>query len=109
MKIEISRKDWNGYKLHDFLQFEITNNEVMDEFHALIYTRLIWITNRAGWTDNINVPTEHTAKQSFCCVKTYRKKIKELEKFGMIRILEKSKNQNVAALITLKTEKLQKT
>ena len=109
MKIEIVKKDWNGYKLHDFLQYEILNNPEMDEYHALIYTRMIWITNRSGWSDYIQVPSAHTAKHSFCTLKTYRKKLHDLENFGMIRIVQKSKNQNSAAVITLKTNKLQKT
>ena len=109
MKIEIAKKDWNGYKLHEFLQFELTNNDEMDEFHALIYVRLIWITNRSGWSDSINVPTDYTAKQSRCHPKTYRKKMKDLETFGMITILKKSMNQYTSAEVTLKTDHLKNT
>jgi len=109
MKNEINKKDWTGYRLHDFLQYEITNNPEFDQYHALIYTRLIFITNKARWADEISVPSAHTAKQSFCCIKTYRQKIKDLERFGMIHIIKKSQNQSVAAVMTLKTKKLQKT
>ena len=91
---ELTKKDFNIWKLLDFSLNELTINPQYDLIHHGIYTVMLRINNVNEWKDVIGVPTKHTA-ETVCgiSIKTYRKKLNELQGFGMIRVIKKSSNQ----------------
>jgi hypothetical protein len=104
---ELNSKQFNAWKLLEFAFYMFTNNQTLGPIHHMIYTEMMRLENELHWPDSFGLPTETTAsKLRIKDERTYRKKRKELENVGMIRMLE-SGRKNHAPIFTLKTEVFQ--
>ncbi len=96
---------YNSYNLIKFMYRERIKHEDFDTYHLAIYTRLVEINNLCRWVDVFGVPSANTMYN--CCIsdrRCYYKHINDLQRFGMIRMISKSKNKHESTQITLKTE-----
>lgn len=101
-----TQKDFNGYTLTKFAKAMMEREEKMKLSHFGFYMYLVEKNNKLRWAETFGLPRNHT--MIFCKISpdTYYKLLHDCESFGLIRIIDKGKNQNQAAIITLQTEKL---
>lgn len=70
--------------------------------HTALYFYLLDLNNRLGWKEKFGVPTLVTMEASGIRSKTsFLKCLNELEEFGFIKTISKSKNQNSATIIKI--------
>ena len=108
MEIQIPENLYNGYGLDAFLLHEALNNPAFTSQHLSLYFALKVIQNDAGWNElEIGRPRDYVMRIARISRReTYYPKLKDLEMWGMIRIIKISKNPAIATTISLVTEKL---
>lgn len=93
----------NGYSLSkDFFEFSFENNDIVRPTHIAVYFWLIDLNNRLNWVDKFNVPSYY-AMQS-CCISsynTYKKVLDDLESWGFVEVVKKSKNGSSPLVIRM--------
>ena len=100
----------NGYSLsRNFWDFAFENPEKIKPAHAALFFFAVEHCNRLGWKSKFGLPTgmamEAIGLKSY---NTYKLILDELIGFGMIKMVEKSKNQYSANIIALsKNDKAQ--
>ena len=72
--------------------------------HIALYFYLVELNNKLRWCHSIGVPTAHTLKMLRLSKPTYLKLISDLQRFGLIHCICKSKNQSTASTFTLRTD-----
>ena len=99
----MSAKEINGYELsRKFWDFSFDNPEKVKPAHGAVYFFAIEHNNRLGWREKFGFPTEMA--MSAVGIKnwrTYSGVLNDLEKWGFIEFLERSKNQYSANIISL--------
>lgn len=98
------KNNLNGYDLsRDWFDFCFENTGTITPTHTALYFFIIEHCNRLGWKEVFGLPME-MAKEAIGVknYKTYSKAFNDLEQFGFIKVIERSKNQyssNVIALV----------
>ncbi len=92
-----------GYELsRNWFDFCFENPEKIKPNHTALYFFMIEHCNRLGWKEKFGLPT--TMSMEAIGIKSYNTYINtfnELAEFGVIKIIEKSKNQYSANIIAL--------
>lgn len=93
----------NSYELsRKFFDWSYENPEIVTPNHVALYFFIIEHCNRLGWKEKFGLPT--TMAKEAIGIKSYNTYIKcfnDLEKYGFIKIIEKSKNQYSSNIIAL--------
>ncbi len=90
---DLSRYFWN---------YSFENPEKIKPNHIAIYFYAIELCNRLGWKEKFGFPTTRTMESiGIKDYKTYSKAFNELVSLGFIHLIEKSKNQHSANIISL--------
>ena len=97
----------NGYTLQKFFWSVHGKQTSMDAYHIAIYFYLAELCNRLRWKDQFRVPSAHTAGELRISKKTYLKKFKELQHFGLVLVTQQAINEQMATKITLATDEFQ--
>jgi len=69
--------------------------------HNALYFYIINKANTLHWKPEIGLPTEYTVMCLGTYYKAYKSALEDLESFGFIRIVERSKNQHTSLVIAL--------
>lgn len=95
----------NGYDLANlWFDFVWNTNEKVNPIHHALFHYLVYLNNRLGWKEAFGVPTMDTVESLKLKRKeTYLNALKDLSSWGVIEIIEWSKNQHSATRITLNT------
>ena len=100
-----NQKDiFNGYTLTKYGWSVMQNQPEMRPAHIALYFYLVELNNKLRWCHSIGVPTAHTMKMLRLSKPTYLKLISDLQRFGLIHCISKSKNQSTASTFTLRTD-----
>ena len=93
----------NGYELsRSWFDFSFNNRELIKPTHTAIYSFAIEHCNRLGWKEKFGLPT--TMAKEALGIKSYNTYINalyDLVEWGFIIMIEKSKNQHSANIVTL--------
>lgn len=90
---DLSRNFWN---------WAFENPEKIQPAHAAIYLFAVEHCNRLGWKDKFGFPSQMTMDAvGISKYQTYTKYFNELVEFGFIKMIQKSKNQYSANIISL--------
>jgi len=92
----------NGYNLsRRWFDFTFENHEAKVQ-HTAIYLWCVELNNRLGWKENFQLPTSSTMEGlSIGNKNTFLSALKDLEKWGFLKIILEPKNQNQARIISL--------
>ena len=92
----------NGYALSkDWFEFAFESQEVRP-IHTALYLYLVELNNRLCWIPVFGVPSYMTMEAlNIKSHKTFIKTLNDLNEFGFIKILERSKNQYTSNSIAL--------
>lgn len=92
-----------GYELsRKWFDFCFLNPEKIKPNHTALYFFAIEHCNRLGWKDKFGLPSTMTMEAiGIKSHNTYMKTFNELEEFGFIKVVERSKNQYSANIIAL--------
>lgn len=92
-----------GYELsRDFWDWAFVNPEKIKPVHSAIYFFAIEHNNRLGWREMFGFPSQMAMDAvGIKNGRTYRKALDDLEEFGFITFIERSKNQYSANIIAL--------
>lgn len=102
----------SGYNLTRMYYSTLYDNREMQQAatpsHAAIFMAIVEYQNRLGWQlEIVGLPKEDIMLMShIASTKTYYKVLKDLEKWGFLRIISASKNIYTATKISLYTDKL---
>jgi len=93
----------NGYELSRlWFDFCFENPEKIKPNHTALYFFIIEHCNRLGWKEKFGLPSLHTMESIGIRSKnTFYKTFNDLVDWGFVNIVEKSKNQNTANIISL--------
>lgn len=93
----------NGYQLtRRWFNFAFEKTEAKTQ-HTAIYCWLVELNNRLGWKDEFTINTHFTMEGlSIGNKNTYLAALADLEKWGFIKTLRPSINQNYGRVITLR-------
>lgn len=93
----------NGYDLsRNFWDWAFENPEIISPNHAAIYFFAVEHCNRLGWKDKFGFPSQMTMDAiGIKKHQTYIKYFNELVDIGFIKLVQKSKNQYSANIISL--------
>jgi hypothetical protein len=88
--------------LRDFWDFAFDNPEKIKANHCALYCFIVEHCNRLGWKSKFGLPTT-MAKDAIGIrsYNTYIQTLNDLENFGFINLVEKSKNQYSSNIIAL--------
>lgn len=94
----------NTYKLSkEWFDFSFANPEKIKPIHTAIYFFAIDNCNRLGWKDKFGLPTDMVKEAlGIGSYNTYKKALNDLIEWQFIEMVQKSKNQYTANIITLK-------
>lgn len=86
----------------DWFNFCFENPELINPNHSALFFFILSHSNRLGWKPKLGLPTT-MAKEAIGIksYNTYIKTLNELEKFGCIKIIERSKNQYSTNIIAI--------
>lgn len=91
----------NGYKLSKaYWEFAFNNPDLCKPSHAALFMYIIEVANLKEWVDKFPLPTDHT--MGVIGIKSYsiyKKVFDELVLFGMIKVVQSSKNQFTSNII----------
>jgi DNA-binding transcriptional regulator YhcF (GntR family) len=88
--------------MRSFWDFTFANPDKIKPIHIAIFCFLVEHCNRLGWKEKFGLPTMMTIDAiGVKSVATYSKALGELEKMGLIKVIEKSKNQWSANIIAI--------
>lgn len=93
----------NGYELSRlWFDFCFENPELIKPNHTAIYFFAIEHCNRLGWKEKFGLPSSMTMEAvGIKSYNTYINSLKDLVKWGFIKMIEKSKNQYSSNIIAL--------
>lgn len=93
----------SGYILsRQYWDFAFENPDKVSASHAGFFFWLIELNNRLGWKQNFGLPTVHTMESlGISSYNTFRKLLYDLEAWGFLKFVEKSKNQHTSNIIAL--------
>jgi len=93
----------NGYDLSkNWFDFCFENPEKINTNHSALYFFILSHSNRLGWKPKFGLPTTMTMEAiGIKSYNTYIKSFNDLNSFGFIEVLEKSKNQYSSNIIAL--------
>lgn len=102
----------DGYSLHRrWFDFAFENSDCKC-VHTALYTWIVELNNRLGWKSEFGIPTADTMEGlSIGDKRTYLSALRDLNKWGFIRIVREAKNQYQACIISvidIKSEQYQK-
>jgi len=101
--IKNNNKEVNGYiYTKQWFDFASKNPEKIYPNHCALYIAIVELNNQLGWSQNFGLPTSCTMQLiGIRNYKTFKKAFDELVEWGFVRVIEKSKNQYTANIITL--------
>jgi hypothetical protein len=89
--------------MRNFWDFTFENPEKIKPNHCALYCFIVEHCNRLGWKKKFGLPTTMTKDAiGIRSYNTYINTLNELENFGLIQLIEKSKNQyssNIVAIL----------
>lgn len=89
--------------MRNFWDFTFENPEKIKPNHCALYCFIVEHCNRLGWKSKFGLPTTMTKDAiGIRSYNTYINTLNELEDFGLIKLIEKSKNQyssNIVAIL----------
>lgn len=89
--------------MRNFWDFSFENPEKIKPNHCALYCFIVEHCNRLGWKEKFGLPTTMSKDAiGIRSYNTYIQTLNELESFGFIKLVEKSKNQyssNIVALL----------
>ena len=93
----------NGYDLsRNWFDWCFENPELIAPGHSALYFFIIEHNNRLGWKEKFGLPTQMSMDAiGVRNWRTYKKVFDDLESWGFIKVLEKSKNQYSSTIIAL--------
>jgi len=93
----------NGYRYtKQWFEFAEDNPEKIKPIDGILYLYCVELNNRLKWTEKFGLPTYDTMKiLGVKNYRTYKKAFDNLEKWGLIKVVERSKNQFTANIIAL--------
>jgi hypothetical protein len=93
----------NGYELsRAFIDFAFENPDKIKPNHYAVYFFAIEHCNRLGWKEKFGLPSTMTMEAvGIKSHNTYMKTFNDLEDWGLIKVVERSKNQYSANIIAL--------
>ena len=96
-------KELNGYELsRNWFDFCFVNPEKIKPIHSAIFFFAIEHNNRLGWRKKFGFPSQMAMDAlGIKNGRTFRKALDELEDFGFIKFIERSKNQYSSNIIAL--------
>lgn len=94
----------NTYELSDrWFSFAFENTEKVTPTHTAIYFFAIETCNKFGWKEKFGFPSQHCMDAvGIKKHQTYSKHFKDLVYWGFIDLIQESKNQHTANIISLK-------
>ena len=88
--------------MRKFYDYSFDNPDKIKPTHIAIYFFAIDKNNRLGWKEKFGIPTEHAMEATGIRSKnTYYKAFHGLVDMGLIKIIEMSRNQNTANIISI--------
>lgn len=70
--------------------------------HSALYFYIMYLANKFGWKQKFGLPTLFAMEQTNIRSRhTLNKLLKDLEDFGLIKIVEESKNQHTAKIVAM--------
>jgi hypothetical protein len=82
-----------------FWDFAFENPEKIKPNHCALYLFIVEHCNRLGWKKKFGLPTEMSKEAiGIRSYNTYIQTLNELVEFGLIELIEKSKNQHYPPL-----------
>jgi hypothetical protein len=85
-----------------FWDFAFENPEKIKPNHCALYLFIVEHCNRLGWKKKFGLPTEMTKEAiGIRSYNTYIKTLNDLVEFGLIELIEKSKNQYSSNIIAI--------
>ena len=99
----MEEKKINGYELsRQYWDFAFENPDKVSASHAGFFFWLIELNNRLGWKQNFGLPTVHTMEAlGISSYNTYKKILSDLEEWGFVHFVQRSKNQHTSNVIAL--------
>lgn len=97
-------KSVNGYSLsRQWYDFAFENQDKVNPIHGCLYLWLVELNNRLGWVERFASP----ASQAMAAIgikrhKSYKKAFDDLVTWGLVRVVQKAKNQYTANVISLR-------
>jgi hypothetical protein len=94
---------FNGYELSNgWFEFLKNNVSIVKTNHSALYNYIIHKANKLGWPDEFGLPSENSMHASgFNNYKSYKRTLDDLVEFGVIRLIQESKNQHTSTVIAL--------
>ena len=97
--------DFNGYSLtRAWVDFSFENPEKVKPVHGSLFLYILDRCNYFGWKDKFGLPSslamEAIGVKNW---RTYSSALNDLVEFGFVKIIEKSKNQHKANIISINT------
>ena len=101
----MKKNELNGYSLsRRWFDFAFENPDMVTPTHTALYFWFAELNNRMGWADKFAAPASYG--MSALGIKhhsTYKKAFDDLVTWGFVKIIEKSRNQYTANIISLKS------
>jgi hypothetical protein len=96
-------KKFNGYELStNWFEFLKNNVSMVKTNHSALYNYIIHKANKLGWPAEFGLPSENSMHASgFNNYKSYKRTLDDLVDFGVIRLIQESKNQHTSTVIAL--------
>jgi hypothetical protein len=93
----------NGYEFTKmWYHFARQNADLIKPVHGILYLMMVELNNMLGWVDKFGIPTYNTmALIGVKDYKTYKKAFNDLEKWNLIKVVARAKNQNTSTIIAL--------
>lgn len=104
--MKIQKDLMNGYTLIKFCWYAMSVQKQMRLAHVGLYVYIVELNNKLRWPGIFGLPTGHTLKATKLSKPTYFKLLNDLESYGMIKTIKKSKNQSQASVFTIQTDSL---
>lgn len=95
-----------GYLLaNQWFDFASKNSALIKPVHSALYFWICELNNRLFWRETFGLPTLEAMKMiGIKDRRHYRATLQDLEKWGFIRLVSKSKNQHAANKVSLVTK-----
>lgn len=93
----------NGYSMsRAWFDFAFENNDLISPNDGILFLWLVELNNRLGWSERFKITsTECMAACGFNTYPPYKKALDNLVKFGFVKIVQASKNQYSANVISI--------
>ena len=92
----------NVFKHNDYWHDFIYDNKKSKPLHTAVYFFILRHANKLGWKTEFGLPTEYSMEAiGVKSHKTYVNALEDLESFGFIKIIERSKNQFTSNVVSI--------